>query len=107
MTIEYCVYSVLMLNKKVAGVRFQSSDGLVCDVEMEKLHGVKKSMLSDYRQDELIPHENLLVTEEELDGDVVVTDNSENNRYINTVLREVFGVGVDNPSALNPHRGVV
>lgn len=80
------VYSVLVLDKKAVGVRF-NDDKNFFDVEMEKLTGVRKDNLSGVKTQTLKANGNLLVTDEELKTNLLVEDKSNDSTFCELALK--------------------
>jgi len=80
------VHSVLIFEGKPVGVRFKHGDAFG-DVELEKLKGVSIEALKKLKAQKLIPHGDLLVTEEELKNNVIVQDFSSRPDFVEQAIR--------------------
>lgn len=74
------VHSILVLDKKAVGVRFKDGDNYR-DVEVESLRGLRADDLWGYKTATLIPQGDLLVTKEELQSKITITDASQDKHF--------------------------
>lgn len=81
-------HSVLVYQGKALGVRlFQG--GAFYDVALEDLKGVTSSHLKGMRWQKLIEHGDLLVTEDELKGNIVVKDFTQVPNYVHLAVSAI------------------
>ena len=107
------VHSILVFDKKAVGVRFgvtldeadkgsssnilhtlTSDSGMLkpadrYDVEIEALKSVDKELLRQYKAEKLIEHGALLVTQEELEKNILVQDVSNNKLMVDFLIKSI------------------
>lgn len=84
------VHSALVLVSEIVGVRFQVADGNYFDVEVSVLEGVKESHLKGVKIQKLIPKGDLLVTEEELNTNMIVKDATSDSNYVKSAIKALL-----------------
>ena len=77
-------YSVLLYENRPVGLRFQEKEHFY-DVELDALKGFDIKRLKGFKTQSLILHGDVLVTEEEVSRNFLVTDKSSDKNFVQLV----------------------
>lgn len=83
------VHALLMYENQILGVRFKENEKYY-DVEGSALTGVTTQHLKGYKIQTLKPHGDLLITDEELNNNIIVSDKSKDKDFCRKAVRKIL-----------------